>query len=100
MRFKNYNEVQEEIGKLQGMREDVREFSLFGDNNRDAIDAQIEVLEKSMSEADIYDRSEDESGDWNQHIFESALFAHHWRTGDSEVEDGSPSDTWQSLVGE
>lgn len=89
-------EVQVEVGKLIALKPKVRNFTFFGDNNRNAIQAQIDVLKDGMDEGDIYDMgSEDADGEWTQHEVDSALEARRWL---DEEEDEAPSVGWEPLV--
>ena len=42
-------EIAAEIAKLKKMKPDVRKTSMFGDNHHDAIDAQVDVLERKLT---------------------------------------------------
>lgn len=90
-------DVQTEIEMLKTMKPTVRHYGMAGDN-RCAIDAQIAVLRDNLSESQIYQNwpGEDEE-DGDQYILDSALEAHRWRTGQSNV---APHEDWQSLVEE
>lgn len=90
--------VQTEIGKLIELKPKIRATTFFGDNNRDAIQAQIDVLTDLMDEDDIYDMGsddDDEPGEWTQHEIDSALEAHHWLY---EETDEAPSVGWEPLI--
>lgn len=96
--MRSKDEIAAEAQKLRDMRDTVRETTAFGDNNREAIDAQIEVLEKGIDEDKLYDLHDGAAEDemfGTQHDFDSALAACQWVTGE---EDEAPSDDWQSLV--
>lgn len=92
-------QVQTEIELLRAMKPKVRRTSSFGDNHHDAIEAQIEVLEKDMSEDSIFDRLEEEGEDddakWRQNVVDSALEARRWLDGD---EKDVPSKGWKELM--
>lgn len=92
-------QVKSEATKLATMQPKVRHFTAFGDDNRAAISAQIEVLENDMSVEDIEDRADNEIAAeeelWTGNQKESALQARQWMDGD---EKESPSKSWQGLV--
>lgn len=54
-------EKQEMISKLEGQKEVLPEFSFFGDNNWNQIDAAIDVIENDLDSDEIYDKYEFES---------------------------------------
>jgi len=91
--IKTQDEINEEIKKLREMKPKVRRYTRFGDDNHEAIDAEIQVLEENVTEDDTYRWEED--GDFSQHACESARSAILWRDGD---EDESPSESWELLV--
>lgn len=100
---KSQDEVTQEIEKLRVMLPKVRPFTMFGDNNRYAIEAQIEALETEMDDDDIFAKLEEEDldgelvGEWPQHTVDAALSAAQWRDGDEEM---CPSESWKDLVQE
>lgn len=77
-----------EIAALTEMKPRVRRFSAFGDDNHNAIDAQLQVLEDRMTDDDILDHFVDNALD-------EAMNARRWLDGDSE--DGPPSAGWKEL---
>ena len=98
--------VTEQIAALREIKPKVRERSAFGDNHHDSIDAQIEVLEKNLTERMIDDRSvfededsyDDEDEDrWKTNVRESAYDARHWLDG---VYEDYPDliGAWKELV--
>ena len=92
-------EIAAEIAKLTAMKPTVRATSMFGDNHHDAIDAQVEVLTKQMSETAIYDRFGDpldDDPDQPQNVVEAAIEARLWLVG--EGDGAPPSAEWQQLV--
>ncbi|HXQ38144.1 MAG TPA: hypothetical protein VN843_29335 [Anaerolineales bacterium] len=62
---KTQEEINEEIKKLREMKPKVRRFTMFGDDNHEAVDAEIRALEESATEEETYDWEED--GDFSQH---------------------------------
>lgn len=90
------DEINAEIAKLQEMRPRVRQFSAFGDDNRAAIDAQVAVLQRRMSEANIYaEWSGDDDDDGSNPLIDSALDARAWANGDEEE---APHIGWEPLL--
>lgn len=87
-------EVEAEIVSLKSMKPKVRRYTAFGEDNRDAIQAQIDVLEQKISGGKIYDRFGDD-----EYLHGQALTASAWRSGEN-AEDGSPSEQWAPLVQE
>ena len=99
---KNQEQVEQELAKLREMKPKVRRRTMFGDNNHEAIEAQIEVLDEDLTDDDVYDRliTEDEEtgdteGEWTQHVVDAALRVIQWRDGEEEE---SPSKSWEPLV--
>lgn len=94
--------VAAEIAKLREMKPYVRARTGFGDDNHEAIDAQIEVLEKRLTDSAIYDRFQpidDESGEPDEsgagaHALDNALEARRWLEGE---EKDAPSVGWSEL---
>ena len=91
---KTEQEVKVEIAALREMKPFVRHFSAFGDDNHAKIDAQNKALEEKMDEDDVYNEWPD-SGDYE--LLNNAQDAINWRDGESESEDGSPSQQWAIL---
>lgn len=101
--MKTYLEVQEEIEALKAVKYSVPRYTLFYDDNWDAIGAQIDALRYDMSEDDVYDLYD--HGDLTDHGRDSVLEAIAWRDGDYEeweAEDGAvvdrPSMDWALLA--
>lgn len=98
---KTKGEIDAEILKLENMMLKVRATTAFGDNNHNAIEAQIDTLECDFDEIDVFEiqGEEDEHGDfpdteWSRHEADAALRAIGWRDGD----DPSPSEFWKDLL--
>ena len=94
MARKTNEEAEAEATLLAEMKPKVRKTTLFGDNNHDAIDAQIEVLRGEVDEDEFEDRVE--SGDWSENTRDCAQQAADWMDG--TVDDAKPSDDWKELV--
>lgn len=93
-------QVAAEIAALRDMMPRIRRMTGFGEDNHEAIEAQINVLEKRLDENDIYDRYQatnddgepDEEG--NRHSLDNALDARRWLDGEK---DEAPSIDWMPL---
>jgi len=91
-------EIKAEIKALRELQPHVRRTNAFGDDNQEAIGAQIYVLEQRMDNDELYDRYEprdDNREDTSEHKLEHALDAHRWMTGEGDGE--KPSDGWRTL---
>ncbi len=84
-------QIQAELGTLKAYRGLVRRYSMFGEDNRAAVDAQIQVVEDSLSEDEVYERWEDED-----YLRDNALEMVQWLLGQGEPT--SPSENWKPLV--
>lgn len=90
-------EITSEITALKDLATKVRRWSAFGDDNKEAILTQIDVLEESMDEDRVYTRFGEDSfldpGEFSQHILDNALQAVTW------LEKGGKamSDQWRPL---
>jgi len=87
------DEVTKEIDTLQAMLPNVRHFTTFGDDNHEAIEAQIQLLELELEYDETFDW--EENGDFSEHASGAARDAALWRDGD---EDEAPSAGWAPLV--
>jgi hypothetical protein len=90
-------EIIAEMKKLDKMKPKVRRRSMFGDDNHEAIDAQLHVLSNKLTEADIYsnyDTGDDNNGEVSTHVLDSALDAYRWMQG----EEVAPSESWEGLT--
>jgi len=98
--MRSQEEINAEIAKLKEMKPTVRHFTAFHDDNHEAIDAQIRVLEKGMTEDEIYDHWDRAEAD--EHARSAALDAQQWRDGeerpDVEDQDATPSSGWEELI--
>lgn len=94
--------IKAEIEALKTLKAKVPVLTFFGDNNHDAIDAQIETLERDFSFDTIWNRGPQEDNeddcsesDWSESERDLALDARRWLDGD---ESHAPSVDWQELV--
>lgn len=91
-------EIQSEIDQLASIKDKVRVRSMFGDDNRQAIAAQIKVLQQRMTR----DQIEAEFGDdgleegYSESIHMAAVDAFEWYQGLSD--EVAPSESWAPLV--
>ncbi len=97
--WKSTDEISKEIASLKDLRPKVRRTSMFGDDHREAISAQINVLEARM-DADAIQLAwgDDTAEEFAQNVYDAAMTAHDWYTGVSGFQDGDPSNEWLSLV--
>ena len=84
-------EIKAEITRLKTMKPNVRRASMFGDNHHDAIDAQVDVLDRKLTPEQCWD----EFADDRENIQESAREAAEWLVGDT---DDLPSKGWKELL--
>lgn len=97
MKIPTEKEIQKEIKVLTEMKPKVRRWTYFGDDNWAAIEAQIDVLTRNLSEDDVcdeYDEENEEEGK-TEYSKESALHACQWLTGE---EKDPPSKGWKVLI--
>ena len=95
--------VQAEIEKLKTLIDRIPRITGFGDDNREAIHAEIDVLKLRMTEKEIDDRSwfEDEDEDvrdeskWSPHTHGIAMAACNWMNG---YLSQSPSSGWEVIA--
>jgi hypothetical protein len=83
-------EIEEELGALNDLRAQVPPKTAFGDDNQDAIDAQIRVIEQRMTFEEAIDEFE-EDGDY---ILSNAQDAVRWLVDD----DVPVSESWRELA--
>jgi ABC-type uncharacterized transport system substrate-binding protein len=91
-------QIEEQIRLLKEIKPNVKRFSFFQDDHHAAIDAQIRVLDRNMSEdaIDNYFEPSDDSAN-EASILSSAQEARNWLDG--EYEDyPSLVDGWKELT--
>jgi hypothetical protein len=86
-------QVTMEIAKLKEMKPHVRHFSAFNDDNHEAIDAQIQVLEEDMDDDGIDENWPDDD---QYSIRDAAQAARSWLDGESDT--ATLSEEWEGLV--
>lgn len=89
-------QVKAEIAKLNALKDTIRHMTAFGDDNREACQAQIDTLEHSYDDDQVeehYGRSEDYPAA-PANVCDAALEAVRWLAGE---ERDAPSDGWKSL---
>lgn len=84
-------QINQEIKTLKEMKPKVRRKTSFGDDNHEAIEAQIMVLEMGYDESIVYDAWGDDD-----YVLYLAMQAIDWRDHGGDL----PSEGWQSLVEE
>lgn len=78
----NKEEIDRAVLGLEELKKTLPEFSFFGDNNHEAIDAQIEVLKDgSMDDQDIYDKC------YDGHTENAAFDAKSFLDGEMSITD-------------
>ncbi len=87
---KTMTEAKKMIADLKAIKPTVRRQNVFGDNHHDAIDAQLDVLEKALGEDEIYD-----AFGRTDNVRDGALEALAWRNGE-KMEFGL-LESWQEL---
>lgn len=96
---KTEDAIRIEIEALKALKPKVRRHNAFGDDHREAIDAQISVLEERMTLDKIYDTWGDEAMDeFAQNVLDAAIEARDWMTGELAEDEGKPSDGWSELA--
>jgi hypothetical protein len=83
---KTSDEIKKEIKLLTEGKSNVVHFSMFGDNNYEALEAQIAVLNENMDEDEVYTHFENsDNPDDTQYVVSSAITAVEWVKGESEI---------------
>lgn len=97
-------QIAAQVLALQGLQPKVRPFSAFGDDNRAAIDARIEVLTRRMSVSQVYNRwgddtdaEESEEDEFDENLLECALQAAQWLIAELVAGEKSPAASWKGL---
>lgn len=89
--------ITQEIERLKEVKPRLPFRNFFGESVHDAVEAQIRVLDRMMSEDAIYSRyepDEDEDPEGSRNELDAALDARRWLDGEEE----SPSSGWAELV--
>lgn len=71
-------EINEMISQIEKQKENVPEFSMFGDNNWEVFNAGIDVLQHDISDDEIYDTYDE---DEDSEIINYALSVRAWLDG-------------------
>lgn len=83
-------QVQAEIAELKQLVGKVRPFSIFGDDNRASIEAQIDVLSYPFESVEKY-ASDD-------YVKVNAQAALDWMAGNLADDEEPPAQSWQGLL--
>ena len=104
MKTKTNEEIAAEIAALKEIKPRVRKCSAFGDDHHAALDAQVEVLERRMSNDKVYDRFEptdNEDCDYDEgrseSILNAAVEALLWMNNEA-ADPAAPSENWKDLT--
>jgi len=87
-------QIKAEIKALEELRPRVRHHTIFGGDNRAAIDVQIRVLKGEIDDFDIDDLFDEE--ELTEHERDSAWEAANWMEGEGETD--TLSENWQPLA--
>lgn len=107
MRTPTKQQIAGEVRVLEGLLKMVPQRTLFGDNNHDAIRAQIWVLKHACDETKVANRylpadgadepTEDDRAEGRTFEIEAAARdALYWKLGEREI--ARPSEDWKGLV--
>ncbi len=93
-------QIATEVARLKAVQPRVPAYSLFGDDNHAAIDAQIKVLEEAMSEDEIHDAFGEGAveREFSQNTLDCALMTHDWMQGQLAEDEGSPAFGWEAIA--
>ena len=102
MALRPETEVQDVLKRLREVRDKVPARTHFGDDNHEAIDAAIAVLDEKLDEDDVYGRFEPGDDDdinadegRSDHSLENARAAAAWLHCE---DDDDPATGWEELV--
>lgn len=90
--MKTDKQIQNEIKALKEIRPKVRPYSMFGDDNLAALDAQIKVLENDWDNNDIY--NEYDHIDSSEYILDAAIAAREWINDEEDSDCESLACEW------
>lgn len=82
--MKTQKEIKKEVEALKAIRPKVKPYSMFGDDNLAALDAQVDVLENDLDNADIYERYDYCNS--SEHVLEAALDARNWVNNELDID--------------
>jgi hypothetical protein len=88
------DEINTEIAKLKAMKPKIRKTTFFGDDNLEAIQADIDLL--TDPEHDIAKINEEGTDEFSEHLQSTLEATLNWLEGDDT--DGTPSEQWASLI--
>jgi hypothetical protein len=88
-------QIEEEVERLKSMKTRVIHYTITGEDNHAAMEAQIEVLQKRMTQEDVDLAFGDPFDDEESNIYANAQQAYNWMVEDDE---SLPSFKWAELV--
>jgi hypothetical protein len=88
---KTPEEIEAEVSALLLIKPNVPQYSIYGDDNWTAIDAQYIVLMSGMTISDVAHQC------WNEYMEGAAFEAVSWMEG-TGVYPESPSEGWDAIV--
>ena len=83
-------EITDEVRKLQGLRSRVPQHGMLGNDNREAIDAQLRVLKENLSKEQVIEEFEGP----DDYILSNALDAAEFLEGDG----AACSEGWEDML--
>ncbi len=97
--WKPVNQIQDEVGALRKLKENIPQQNALGEDNRRAVEAQIEVLDQCLNAETILAKWGDERrDDFAQNVLDEALYACDWLSGELAEEEVSPAAAWAPLA--
>jgi hypothetical protein len=95
-------EIATEVAALMAVKDRVPPMTAFGDDNREAISAQIDVLNERMDIDQVHGRFGEDAfidpDEFDEYILDSAIQAHDWMHGLQAEDIAAPSADWGSIA--
>lgn len=87
--MKTQEEKNDMVEKLENSKQEIAEFSIFGDENWIQIDAQVAAIKENMDEEDVIENYGEEynEDDESNPITHAALTAISWVQGDVDDDE-------------
>jgi hypothetical protein len=98
---KTPEEIQQEIETLSRICPSVRHYTLFGDDNHEAIKAQVEILKQLIGESPSDPHMvERKIGNYvKDYTYDAASEALNWACGERDPDElETPSKEWEALI--